>query len=81
VIFQTVSDGAVLLHADQEVYFGLNRVGARVWSLLPPATRSFAQLCDELAREYPDVAPQALHDDVAELLTELAHHGLVDASA
>ena len=36
-----VEDGAVLLHAGQEVYYGLNAVGARIWQLLPPSDSGF----------------------------------------
>ena len=36
VLFKTVSDGAVLLHVEEEIYFGLNDVGTRIWQLLPP---------------------------------------------
>ena len=39
VLFKSMSDGAVLFSTDNEVYFGLNSVGARVWELLPPSAR------------------------------------------
>ena len=38
IIFKALATGAVLYSPQDEVYFGLNPVGVRVWELLPPAT-------------------------------------------
>jgi hypothetical protein len=77
VVFRALSDGAVLFSTTDEVYFGLNSVGAKVWQLLPPATATLDQLCTALAAEYPEVAPDTIRSDVIELLEELTVHGLV----
>lgn len=77
VIFREVEDGAVLLSTRDEVYFGLNRVGARVWSLLSLPEHNLDDLCRVLADEYPDVDLESLQADVSELLTQLQGLGLV----
>jgi hypothetical protein len=77
VICERVADGAVLLHREEEVYFGLNEVALRIWELLPPISRDLDELCTRLERDYPMVAPAELRGDVVDLLTELAAHGLV----
>ena len=77
VLFKTVSDGAVLLHVDEEIYFGLNDVGARIWQLLPPACRDLGELCARLAEVYSDVPAEVLRADVVELLNELEANQLV----
>ena len=56
VLFKSMSDGAVLFSTDNEVYFGLNSVGARVWELLPPVCATFDEICTRLASEYPEVS-------------------------
>ncbi len=76
VVFQTVSDGAILLHTEEEVYYGLNAVAVRVWQLLPEF-RDLGELCARLGTEYPDVAPAELRADVTELLDALERAGLV----
>jgi hypothetical protein len=81
VLLQPVPEGAILLHMEQEVYFGLNPVGLEVWQLLPPKCRDFDELCEELARRYPDVCAEALRNDVAELLDALTSEGLVIPAA
>lgn len=81
VIFKSVSDGAVLFHTGQEVYFGLNSVGAKVWELLPPRCRSWEELLRELQTVYPEVEEETLRTDVEELLEELAGHGLLTPAA
>jgi hypothetical protein len=77
VIFKVVADGAVLFAPGQEIYFGLNDVGARVWQLLPPASASLDELCAHLAAQYPDVPPETIRADVRELLDDLMKQGLV----
>ena len=80
VVSQAVEDGGVLLDTADEVYFGLNGVGMRVWQLLPPACRTIAELCATLSQTYPDVAPEQLREDVTELLGQLEQQGLVVSS-
>ena len=77
VLVKPLDDGAVVFSIADEVYFGLNRVGARVWELLPPALETMEELCATLAREYPDVPAEMIHTDVVELLERLAANGLV----
>lgn len=78
-IFQPLPDGAVLFAPRTELYFGLNTVGAAVWSLLPPVSSSLEELCGRLAESYPDVAPEEIRRDVVELLDDLVREGLADA--
>lgn len=81
VVFCAVEDGAVLLSTADEVYFGLNEVGARVWQMLPPHHTTIGQVCDSLLEEYPDAAAEEILADVKELLQQLREHGLVQDSA
>jgi hypothetical protein len=80
VIYKAMPDGAVLFSTADEVYFGLNEVGARVWELLPPATRTLDELCAAMQRHYPDVPLETIRADVVELLEELSAQGLVLAA-
>ena len=78
VIYKALLDGeAVLFSTEEEVYFGLNEVGARVWELLPPATNSLDELCAALSVQYPDADPAVIRADVMELIAELSNHRLV----
>jgi hypothetical protein len=81
VVYKPVSDGAVLLHVQNEVYFGLNAVGARIWELLPPASPSLEVICSAIAAEYPDAPVEQIRADVQELLDDLLEQGLVLAAA
>lgn len=77
VVYCEVEDGAVLLSTEEEAYYGLNAVGARIWALLPPAHETLGSLCDALNQFYPAVSPNTLRQDVLELLTDLLKNGLV----
>ncbi len=81
VIFCEVDDGAVLLSSSDEVYFGLNEVGAKVWSLLPPSGSGLDDLCDKVCRDYPDADRSVVCSDVEELLEQLVSHGLLVSEA
>jgi hypothetical protein len=77
VIYKALTDGAVLLSTTDEVYFGLNEVGAKVWERLPPALNTMDELCAAIAAEYPDADPETIRADVSALLSELTSFGLV----
>lgn len=81
VVFAPLDQGAVLFSVSEEVYYGLNAVGLRVWQLLPPATRSLDELCATLQREFADVDLDIIRADVSELLAELTRLRLVVPAA
>lgn len=78
VVFRAVSDGAVLLHMEEEVYYGLNTVGARIWQLLAECA-DLDTLSARLGESYPEVPPESLRQDVQDLLEMLGEAGLVVA--
>ena len=80
VVFQLVPGGAVLLSTAEEVYFGLNTVGALVWQSLPPADGAAAtveETCARIRARYPDAGPARVRDDVVTLLAALREARLV----
>lgn len=77
VLYQALQDGAVLFSPSNEIYFGLNHVGARIWELLPPATRTLDELVDRVAASYPDAPPDRIRRDAQALLADLGYNGLV----
>jgi hypothetical protein len=76
-IFKELDEGGVLLSTSAEVYFGVNSVGARIWSLLPPASSTFGELCATLEQQYPDAGAARIKADVQEFLEALTASGLV----
>ncbi|MBL8998679.1 MAG: PqqD family peptide modification chaperone [Gemmatimonadales bacterium] len=77
VLFQRLDDGAVLFSPTSEQYFGLNEVGVRIWTLLPPATTSLDELVLRLADAYPEVAVETMRADAEQLLESLLEADLV----
>lgn len=78
-MFKQFDDGGVLLSTTDEVYFGVNPVGARIWALLPPAARTFDEMCAILAQEYRDVSVERLRRDARAFLDHLVVAGLATA--
>ena len=65
----------MILNFDKGVYYGLDKVGARIWELLRnPLT--VAELRDTIVTEY-DVEPDRCEADLQALLSELAEAGLI----
>ena len=65
------------MSTEDEIYFGLNEVGSRIWALLPPRCQSLDELCEALGKEYPDVPPSQFREDVLELIELLRENRLV----
>ena len=76
-IFKELDEGGVLLSTTDEVYFGVNPVGARIWSLLPPVSRTFGELCTALEQQYPDAGADRIRMDAQEFIEALIASGLV----
>lgn len=67
---------AVILSLADGVYYGLNPVGASVWTLLEQP-RTVAELRDAIVAEYEVDAPTA-EADLRALLGDMAGRGLVE---
>lgn len=80
VIFRRLGDGAVVYHCSDEVYFGLNAGGARVWELLPLVSGSLDELVDRIAHENPDADSATIRRDVEAMIASFERFNLVQAA-
>ncbi len=76
VVSSSVSEGAVLLSTEEEIYYGLNETGARAWERLNEA-ETVGDLLRDLEERYPEVDSDVLRADLEDLLDDLRRHGLV----
>ncbi|TME93157.1 MAG: lasso peptide biosynthesis PqqD family chaperone [Chloroflexi bacterium] len=67
---------AVILNLQTGMYYGLARVGARIWELIREPTR-VADVRDAIVLEY-DVDPARCQHDLLCLLEQLADTGLIE---
>jgi hypothetical protein len=67
---------AVILNLKSGIYYGLNPVGARVWSLIQEP-KTIAAVLDTLLEEY-DVEPDRCENDLFLLLNDLAGRDLLE---
>jgi len=74
-----LGDESAVLNMKNSVYYGLNPVGARIWSLLRQP-RSVRELCDVIVNEY-EVAREQCERDVLDLLEKMKVEGLIELSA
>lgn len=79
VLVQVLDGEAVLLNLNTETYFGLDEVGARMWTLLTESD-SIQTAYESLLAEY-DVAPEQLRADLAALIDRLLKQGLITLAA
>jgi hypothetical protein len=78
VLIRNLEGESVVLNLKTEMYFGLDEVGTRMWTLLSDAGNVQAAY-DSLAAEY-DVEPAQLRTDIERLIGELVEHGLLTVS-
>lgn len=79
VVFRDLDGEAVVLNLQTGMYFGLNEVGTRMWTLIAEDGR-LQRVFDALREEY-DVSPDVLEADLLELVRQLQAKGLVEAKA
>ncbi|MEN3340510.1 MAG: hypothetical protein V7647_4186 [Acidobacteriota bacterium] len=74
-----LADEAAIVNLKNGVYYGLDPVGTRIWSVLrEPIT--FAEIRNALLTDF-DVEPQALESDIRDFLGQLAEQGLIEISS
>jgi hypothetical protein len=78
VAFAALGDEAVLLNSRTGVYFGLDEVGTRIWTLIVEG-KTDEQIHACLVGEY-DVTADALRADLARFLDRLEERELVTRS-
>lgn len=76
VVSQELADEAVLLHLEQERYYSLNEVGARIWALIGDG-RSLASVVEHIAAEF-DAEEATIAADALALAEELLAAGLIE---
>ncbi len=76
VLMRDLGGEAVLLNLKSEMYFGLDEVGTRMWSLLT-ASPSIQAAYEALLAEYA-VEPEALRTDLETLVSALMERGLLE---
>jgi len=74
VTFRELDDEIVILNLETGVYFGLDRVGARIWRLIEDHG-SLGTVLSALRSEY-DTTPAVLEHDLLELVGDLCAKGL-----
>lgn len=75
VLVQDSGGEAVLLDLAGERYFGLNKVGTRIWQLLEH-TSSLDEVCRVLCSEF-NAPPEQIQQDLRALIDQLRDAGLI----
>jgi hypothetical protein len=68
----------VILGLTDEVYYGLDGVGARIWEFIQQP-RKFSEIVDLITTEY-DVEREQCEQDVSVLISELSKRSLAQVS-
>ena len=76
-VFSDLGGEVAILHLKAGVYYGLEAVGARIWSLIQEP-KTIAEIRDILVSEY-EVEPNRCESDLIKLLQILKDEGLIEA--
>ena len=79
VLAREVGGEMVLLDVDLGIYYGLNEVGTRAWTLLAEGA-TLGEVEERMSAEF-EVDRPTLHADLRGLLRDLAEHGLIDVTS
>lgn len=74
VVFRALGEESVILSLDTGMYFGLDPVGTRIWTLLPD--RDLAEVAAMIQQEFDAELPQ-IQEDVLTLVEQLIAKRLV----
>lgn len=74
VVFRALGEESVILSLDTGMYFGLDPVGTRIWTLLPD--RELAEVAEMIQQEFDADLPQ-IQQDLLELVEQLVAKRLV----
>ena len=75
IMASEIEDDLVMMNLDNNAYYGLNKMGRKIWELLAQE-QTLESLCHALVKTH-DVTPQQCHKDVSALLLKLQAIGLV----
>jgi len=78
IVYRDLQGEAVLLNLNTGIYFGLDLVGTRIWSLLQEQ-RSLQQILDCLLQEY-EVTEAQCREDLLNLIAQMREKGLIEVS-
>ena len=78
VVSRDLEGEAVILNLESGIYFGLDSVGTRIWSLLQE-DGSLRRTFELLQQEY-DVEPERLEADILRLVEELRSNHLLSVA-
>jgi len=79
VICCTVGEETVLLDLASGIYFGLDPVGSRIWSLIE-RPMPISEIRDELLKEY-EVDETTCENEVLRFLNQATERGLIESAA
>jgi Coenzyme PQQ synthesis protein D (PqqD) len=79
VLFQELQEEAVLLNLKTGVYFGLDKVGSRIWQHLKEQ-EMLSKVVEAMLLEY-DVTEERCRQDLLNLIEKMEAQGLVSVSS
>lgn len=77
VLFRELAGEAVLLQTESGLYFGLDEIGTRIWSLLQQHGE-LGRVYEQMLEEYA-VSPERLQEDLLQFVATLTARGLLEA--
>ena len=75
IVSSKLDDEVVMMSIEKGAYYGLDKIGSRVWELLA-TPRTVSDICDILIQEY-DVTREQCEQDMLAWFTELAENNLI----
>jgi hypothetical protein len=75
-----LGDEVVILNLGDGEYYGLNRVGSRIWAMIQEPV-GVAEVRDRLLQEYDELDPERCTREILHLLEQMAESALIEVRA
>ena len=73
--FTQIDDDLIVMRPEDSVFYGINAVGAEIWSWLDFQPLSLSEICEKVTVKY-DVEPDLCADDVITFTESMLEHNI-----
>lgn len=79
VAFTQIDDDLVMMDPNDSLFYGVNAMGNKIWSLLAFKTLSLSDICELIQRDY-DVSEEQCVEDVKRFVEEMVEQNMLVTS-
>ena len=64
IVYTQIDDDLVMIGPEDSLFYGINSVGTKIWSLLESETLPLHAICERIQQDYDVTAPICIEDTI-----------------